>query len=70
MKHRGKNPTRIAAPVVVEIDGVPVKQKTALWLLEHSELHGDTARNMAGRILDDVAEADMLAHDEFDVTLH
>ncbi len=52
-------------PVMVDLGGgIFVKETTAWWLVIHSEEHGDTVRNMAGRMLDDVVDADMEMHGE------
>lgn len=57
------------APYEVDVT-ITVSQSTALWLIEIAELHGDTAKNVAARIVEDVARDDRLAHDEIEITVH
>ncbi len=56
-------------PVKVVLDGIEVDEITAFWLVENSELNGDTVRKMAAQILMDVARDDILAHAESPITL-
>lgn len=57
------------APIEVEVT-IKVSQATALWLIEISELHGDSVHNIASRIVDDVAHEDRLAHEEAEIIVH